>query len=80
MLLTNAPKSNYTIKTIKQVRLHLDSNQGRQIAGLNALPLSYRVRQDNDRFRLRRSNSVLLLLQFEAVYTVSQMEGCFSSK
>ena len=31
--------------SVKTSSLHLDSNQGRQIAGLNALPLSYRVRQ-----------------------------------
>ena len=30
---------------VKTGSLYLDSNQGRQIAGLNALPLSYRVSQ-----------------------------------
>ena len=30
---------------VKTGLLYLDSNQGRQIAGLNALPLSYRVSQ-----------------------------------
>ena len=30
---------------VKTGSLHLDSNQGRQIAGPNALPLSYRVSQ-----------------------------------
>ena len=39
----------------------------------------------NVRFRLRRSNSVFLQLQFEVFYTVNllnqcQMEGCSSSK
>ena len=33
------------ILAVKQVRLHLDSNQGRQIAGLVLYQLSYRVRQ-----------------------------------
>ena len=35
----NFPKTNCSVV------LYLDSNQDRQIAGLNALPLSYRVSQ-----------------------------------
>ena len=42
------PTSEYAklcILTVKTSSLRLDSNQGRQTAGLNALPLSNRVRQ-----------------------------------
>ena len=35
----------YDLLAVKTDLLHLDSNQGRQIAYLNALPLSYRVSQ-----------------------------------
>ena len=45
---TELTEGKYIIEVILEVKtslLHLDSNQGRQIAGLNFLPLSYRVRQ-----------------------------------
>ena len=41
----NSILSKCDILAVKTGSLYLDSNQGRQIAGLNAPPLSYRVSQ-----------------------------------